>query len=388
MNGSSDKRRWFLKVSDETIYGSVTTRTLIFWAERGGIHPGYRVSNDRSQWVEAAQVPELAMGWCVVTPEGEAYGPLNRVAAERFLAEKRFPEGSQLRACDDAAEVTLRLPEFPADWVYPSDAAVAGSDSFFAGWQELHMASLELTAQKASLEDRVAVLVAESAQLQEALAVERKRAAELQHAFQEQLERTTLLDREHEQRRAVLKVEQPASRPVPTDMAALYAVLAQENRLLEQFADQELQLIEEIRALSIARRQQYADRIQSIRQITGESPEAMNRRALREARPVAMASRMDYQHLAREAQERENELSRRIQSLETREVHLRKQLDEAQAHAGSTTELQSRLQEMEQRLEQELAGRQHDRRDADHIQARLLARIEDLERRTAPGSRL
>ncbi len=389
MSDSPDKRRWFLKVSDETVYGSVTTRTLIFWAEQGGIHPGYAVSLDREHWVEAGRVPELAMQWCVVAPDGQIYGPLNRVAAERFLAEKRFPEGSSLRARDSLGEEDFRLPEFPADWVYPSDAAVIGHDAFLAGWQELRVRNVELEAAKAALEAQVAELGATAARLDEAFSVERNRAAELQHAFQEQLERATLLDREHEERRRALQREHPAPKAVPTDMTALYTVLAQENRLLEEFAEQELKLIEDLRKLALARRQQYADRVQAIRRITGESPDEMTRRALRESRPAAAsASRMDYQQLAREAQERETELLRRIQALETREVHLRRQLDQAQAHAGSTTELQERLQEMEQRLEQELVGRQHDRRDADHIQTRLLSRIEDLERRNAPGSRL
>lgn len=385
MKDLSDPRRWFLKVSDETVYGSVTLRTLIFWAERGGIHPGYRVSCDREHWVEAAGMPELAMDWCVVTPGGEICGPLNRVAAERFLAENRFPEGSVIQARTALPEEQFRLPEFPADWVYPSDAAVAGHDAFLSGWSELRSQNLELQAVKAGLETTIAEMAAEKAALEAALAIEKKRAAEVQHAFQEQLERATLLDREHEERRSALKQEPPAPYAASSDTAALYAVLAQEAQVLEQFADQELRLLDEIRALSVTRRQEYAARIQAIRAIAGENPEAMRRKAQSRTGSSSAVSRLDYQQLSREAQERETELQRRVQALETREVHLRKEIDKTRAQVGNTLELQARLQETEQKLEQETAGRQHDRRDADHIQNRLVARIEELERRIAQG---
>lgn len=92
----SDQRQWFLRIAGGTIFGPVSTKGLIVWAEQGRVVPGNEVSTDRTQWIAADTVPELGMTWYVDDGAGKTVGPFNRVAAESFLKSGKAPAGARL----------------------------------------------------------------------------------------------------------------------------------------------------------------------------------------------------------------------------------------------------------------------------------------------------
>ena len=100
-NEKEDTRQWFLRINGETVFGPVSTKGLIVWAEQGRILPGHEVSTDRKKWLQAISVPLLDMRWFVDDGEGELRGPLNRSAAEALLKSGKVPEGAQLLSSDE-----------------------------------------------------------------------------------------------------------------------------------------------------------------------------------------------------------------------------------------------------------------------------------------------
>ncbi len=120
---------WFLQGDDGTVYGPVDTATLQAWCLQGRIEPDNALSRDRQNWVEAADVPELAMDWLARLDDGTRCGPFNlqlvpgliengiippdailenrhtgerRTASGRAIADDLFPDWAPTQ--DDPAE--------------------------------------------------------------------------------------------------------------------------------------------------------------------------------------------------------------------------------------------------------------------------------------------
>ena len=91
----SDSNQWFLRIANGTVFGPVSTKGLIVWAEQGRIVPGNEVSNDRETWIPAETVTELEMNW-YVNAGSKTEGPFNRTAAESFLKSGKAPSGAKL----------------------------------------------------------------------------------------------------------------------------------------------------------------------------------------------------------------------------------------------------------------------------------------------------
>ncbi|MEI8241667.1 MAG: hypothetical protein WCI17_00220 [bacterium] len=94
-NEKVDLNQWFLRIAGGTVFGPVSTKGLIVWAEQGRIVPGNEVSNDRETWISAETVPELEMDW-YVNAGAKTEGPFNRNAAETFLKSGKAPSGAKL----------------------------------------------------------------------------------------------------------------------------------------------------------------------------------------------------------------------------------------------------------------------------------------------------
>lgn len=92
----SDTRRWFVKVSETAIYSSISTLTLIQWAEQGMLLPTSTLSIDLGTWIPAYQLSELGMTSYLIQPDGTSYGPIHPTVAERTLNEGRYPQGTYL----------------------------------------------------------------------------------------------------------------------------------------------------------------------------------------------------------------------------------------------------------------------------------------------------
>ena len=91
---------WFLRISDDTIFGPVNLKGLIIWAEQGQIAPGNEVSTDRKKWRPAEEVAELQMSWYIEKPSGQLVGPFHRLAAEVLVREAQ-DGGARLVAAAD-----------------------------------------------------------------------------------------------------------------------------------------------------------------------------------------------------------------------------------------------------------------------------------------------
>jgi hypothetical protein len=110
----ADPRQWFLRIAGGTVFGPVSTRGLIVWAEQGRIVPGNEVSTDRTKWQPAEDVPELSMAWYVEEPGGELVGPFHRTAGEALLREGRAVAGARLVPAREADPARVRRSAEPS----------------------------------------------------------------------------------------------------------------------------------------------------------------------------------------------------------------------------------------------------------------------------------
>ena len=94
-NEKNESNQWFLRIAGGTVFGPVSTKGLIVWAEQGRIVPGNEVSNDRETWILSETIPELEMTW-YVQAGAKTEGPFNRIAAESFLRSGKAPTGAKL----------------------------------------------------------------------------------------------------------------------------------------------------------------------------------------------------------------------------------------------------------------------------------------------------
>jgi hypothetical protein len=117
-NEKVDSNQWFLRIAGGTVFGPVSTKGLIVWAEQGRIVPGNEVSNDRETWISAETVPELEMDW-YVNAGAKTEGPFNRNAAENFLKSGKAPSGAKLIQAKDVDPA--RLAQRTADPAEPQD---------------------------------------------------------------------------------------------------------------------------------------------------------------------------------------------------------------------------------------------------------------------------
>ena len=109
--GEPDTRRWSLRDPSGAVRNAnVPTALLVRWAGQGAILPGFAISADGETWVPAETLPDLGMTWYVHAPGHPPYGPVARSAAERLLAEGRFPKGATLSQEVGGQPASAELP--------------------------------------------------------------------------------------------------------------------------------------------------------------------------------------------------------------------------------------------------------------------------------------
>jgi hypothetical protein len=87
---------WYLKKSDDSVYGPVKEPVLKRWAEEGRIAPADRISRDRETWIEPAGLALLEMQWTVELPNGDRYGPIHALALREPLENGEISLTSRL----------------------------------------------------------------------------------------------------------------------------------------------------------------------------------------------------------------------------------------------------------------------------------------------------
>ena len=95
---------WFVKTSDEQLYGPVDEPALLTWAREGRIEPTSMISPDREHWVPVSCKRELEMDWIVEQGTSGCFGPFHRDVISTLIADgqiqptdriyKRMPFGA------------------------------------------------------------------------------------------------------------------------------------------------------------------------------------------------------------------------------------------------------------------------------------------------------
>lgn len=398
-----DTRRWSLRDLGAGIRNNnIPTATLLQWAERGIVKPGCEISADGETWVPAASFPELEMVWYILAPGRPPYGPVHRAAAERFIAEGRFPYDATLSQDPGEQPAVMELPlpiEPPA--VNPLAAELEESRKKLVLMErELRLKDRRINELRQEAEARQAELAIDGdtpdpKALAEELEGLRLENAHLRRASQDEAEAAAERERELRQRLRTLETAletakaAPAAPSLPPD-EALFSVLSKETAWLRQSQEEENRFLDKLREMAHQRLVQLSERLLEIRRIAGDSPEQMRANARHGALPVAPPPapqrREDPSKIAAlekalaEARTREQELQRRLISGEGRETELRSRLGQAERQTLDSLKLDEKLRETAQALEREHAAREEEHRENAHIQEQLLRRIEELER--------
>jgi len=118
---------WYLRKSDDTVYGPVDDATLRQWATQGRIAPEDYISKDQQSWSPAHNHPGLQMDWLINMEDGSLYGPLHLSALRELVADGSLTAQPRLthkstgavRSLDEA----LAAPEEPVAQPAPVKAA-------------------------------------------------------------------------------------------------------------------------------------------------------------------------------------------------------------------------------------------------------------------------
>ena len=87
--------KWYLRTQNDT-FGPESEAKLIEWAKRGRIQPGQEISDDNVIWHRVEDIPFLDMRFSIDIGDGNPRGPFNRAAAEALLASGRLPRTSTI----------------------------------------------------------------------------------------------------------------------------------------------------------------------------------------------------------------------------------------------------------------------------------------------------
>ena len=78
---------WYLRKSDDAVYGPVDDATLRQWAAQGRIAPEDQISPDRQTWSPAHEQSGLEMDWLIEMDDGTLYGPMHLAALRELAAD-------------------------------------------------------------------------------------------------------------------------------------------------------------------------------------------------------------------------------------------------------------------------------------------------------------
>lgn len=87
---------WYLRKSDQTVYGPVALDVLARWAADGRVLPDDHVSTDQQDWKPAPDLPELGMDWFIELAGDTRYGPLHLLAMAELVREQAANGGERL----------------------------------------------------------------------------------------------------------------------------------------------------------------------------------------------------------------------------------------------------------------------------------------------------
>ncbi len=113
---NKDAKIWFVQ-TEEKVFGPAALHTLQHWAATGGVTASTGISrNEEGPWSPAGDMPELALEWQVMTPEGDAFDACHVLAlreevlnsqVEPFWEIVHLPTGETYQVVDALCSALL-----------------------------------------------------------------------------------------------------------------------------------------------------------------------------------------------------------------------------------------------------------------------------------------
>ena len=416
--------RWYLRTQNDT-FGPESEAKLIEWAKLGRIQPGQEISDDNVIWHRVEDMAFLDMRFSIDIGDGNPRGPFNRAAAEALLASGRLPKTSTL--------VEVREP-FPAEAGrepvgenQPVEEPAPVEEPGEVGAEESHVVTPEEPTPEVKVIEKVVVDETRVKELEGLLNEERRHTGELQNRLDEasrnaaeaskaakELENSLrseiasakerlvkfesslkdAADRENKYAEQVKSLEDElrrlpqAASEVADIQAAVYSIITEEAKELEDVLEREKTEFEEVKKRYMERFGRLQERRRGLLKQSGANIEDMTRRALlnRPEDPRTAQLRRDLEDLRRthdhamlDDAEKIRILSeqlRRLQDEGKRAAEGMKDITQLQAEVQALRELlQSREKELmiERQRNEELVRQQAAKQQV------LMARLASLE---------
>ena len=416
--------RWYLRTQNDT-FGPESEAKLIEWAKLGRIQPGQEISDDNVIWHRVEDMAFLDMRFSIDIGDGNPRGPFNRAAAEALLASGRLPKTSTL--------VEVREP-FPAEAgrepvgeKQPVEEPAPVEEPGEGGAEESPVVKPEEPTPEVKVIEKVVVDETRVKELEGLLDEERRHTGELQNRLDEasrnaaeaskaakELENSLrseiasakerlvkfesslkdAADRENKYAEQVKSLEDElrrlpqAASEVADIQAAVYSIITEEAKELEDVLEREKTEFEEVKKRYMERFGRLQERRRGLLKQSGANIEDMTRRALlnRPEDPRTAQLRRDLEDLRRthdhamlDDAEKIRILSeqlRRLQDEGKRAAEGMKDITQLQAEVQALRELlQSREKELmiERQRNEELVRQQAAKQQV------LMARLASLE---------
>lgn len=416
--------RWYLRTQNDT-FGPESEAKLIEWAKLGRIQPGQEISDDNVIWHRVEDMAFLDMRFSIDIGDGNPRGPFNRAAAEALLASGRLPKTSTL--------VEVREP-FPAEAGrepvgenLPVEEPAPVEEPGEVGAEESPVVTPEEPTPEVKVIEKVVVDETRVRELEGLLDEERRHTGELQNRLDEasrnaaeaskaakELENSLrseiasakerlvkfesslkdAADRENKYAEQVKSLEDElrrlpqAASEVADIQAAVYSIITEEAKELEDVLEREKTEFEEVKKRYMERFGRLQERRRGLLKQSGANIEDMTRRALlnRPEDPRTAQLRRDLEDLRRthdhamlDDAEKIRILSeqlRRLQDEGKRAAEGMKDITQLQAEVQALRELlQSREKELmiERQRNEELVRQQAAKQQV------LMARLASLE---------
>ena len=441
-----NEAKWYLRTQNDT-FGPESEAKLVEWAKLGRIQPGQEISDDNVIWHRVEEVPFLDMRFSIDIGDGNPRGPFNRAAAEALLASGRLPPTStvvEVREPFEKVEEVEKVEEEEEPPVSESEVKVVEKivevpvekivEKEVVKEVRVEVPVEKIVEKEVVKEVRVEVPVEKIVidetrvkELEGLLEEERRHTAELQNRLDEssrnaaeasraakELENSLraevasakaeivklegalkdAVDRENKFTEQVKSLEDElrrlpqAASEVADIQAAVFSIITEETKELDQIIELEKNEFEAVRKRYAARNDRLQERRRELLKRSGVNIEDMTRRALlnrpEDPRTAQLRREFDdlrrtHEHAMLDNADKIRELTERLRQMQEdrkRIVEGQKDLTQLQAEAQILREaLQTREKELlaERQRNEELARQQAAK------QQTLLARLASLE---------
>ena len=433
--------KWYLRTQNDT-FGPESEAKLVEWAKLGRIQPGQEVSDDNVIWRRVEEVPFLDMRFSIDIGDGNPRGPFNRAAAEALLESGRLPKTSTLvEVREPFPEPEEEMAEEPAAEAAPVETPVAEPEAPVAeqpaAAPEVKVVEriVEVPVEKEVIKEvrvevpveKVVVDETRVKELEGLLEEERRHTVELQNRLDEssrnaveaaraakEIENSLrsevasgkaevaklegalkdAVDRENKYTEQVKSLEDElrrlpqAASEVADIQAAVFSIITEEAKELEQVIELEKNEFEEVKRRCTERSDRLQERRRELLKRSGVNIEDMTRRALlnrpEDPRTAQLRREFDdlrrtHEHAMLDNADKIRELTERLRQMQEdrkRVVEGQKDVTQLQAEAQLLREaLQTREKELlaERQRNEELVRQQAAK------QQTLLARLASLE---------